>query len=419
MSVRTRSRWLPGLLAALACAFGGVVFGDPVVFLASGVGLAYAAYGAVAGEPAPGSLVVERRVSDEEPRAGDDVRVVCEAVNAGDTHLPDVRIVDETPEGVAVVDGSPRAGGTLAPGESLAAAYTLRARRGDHEFGECVAVARTLTGAGELRETAGGGDPLTVRSGGDALALREQTESAVGRVETDDAGEGVAFHSVRAYQHGDPVKRVDWRRFARTGELSTVEYREERAATVVLVVDVRGESRRVRAPGESDTGRLSRDAAVELAGELLSRNDAVGVAVWGAAGGYLPPSRDREVAARSIERLLADPARVPEDLDLRLRGLWQPDTLTRHLPGNAQVVCCTPLADDRPVEAAETWMAHGHPVTVVSPDPAGDSHGGRVAALERRRRARELRGFGARVADWSPDEPLAGAVARAGTRWSR
>ncbi|WP_284012317.1 hypothetical protein [Halobaculum litoreum] len=68
MSVRTRARWLPGLLAALACAFGGVVFGDPVVFLASGVGLAYVAFGAVAGEPSPDALVVEREVSD--PRRG-------------------------------------------------------------------------------------------------------------------------------------------------------------------------------------------------------------------------------------------------------------------------------------------------------------------------------------------------------------
>ncbi|MFC7097728.1 DUF58 domain-containing protein [Halobaculum marinum] len=417
MSVRTRSRWLPGLLAALACAFGGVAFGDPVVFLASGVGLAYVAYGAVAGEPSPDALVVERRVSDDEPRAGDEVSVTVEAFNASEAHLPDVRVVDDTPEGVAVVDGSPRAGGTLAPGESLSVEYDLRARRGTHEFGECVAVARTLTGASEVRATAGAGDTLAVRSGGDALALREQTESAVGRVETDDAGEGVAFHSVRAYQHGDPVKRVDWRRFARTGELSTVEYREERAATVVLVVDVREESRRVRAPGESDTGRLSRDAAVELAGELLSRNDAVGVAVWGEEGGYLPPSRDREVAAHSIERLLAEPAHVPADLDLRMRGLWRPATLARHLPGSAQIVCCTPLADDRPVEAAETWVANGHAVTVVSPDPTSDTHGGRVAALDRRRRARELRGFGARVADWSPGEPLAAAVERAGARW--
>lgn len=417
MSVRTRSRWVPGLLVALACAVSGVALADPVVFLASGVGLAFVAYGAVAGDPSPESLVVERTVEDGEPRAGDTVSVTVEATNVGQGYLPDVRLVDGVPDGVAVVDGSPRAGGVLEPGESLEATYEVSARRGTHAFGEAVAVARSLTGASELRETAGGDETLRVRSGGDAVPLREQTEVAVGRVETDDAGEGVAFHSVRAYQQGDPVKRVDWRRFARTGDLSTVEYREERAATVVLVVDAREESRRVRRAGESDTGRLSRDAATELARELLSRNDAVGVAIWGEEGGYRPPSRDREVAGHAIERLLETPTEVPPELDLRIRGLWDPDTLTRHLPTNAQVVCCTPLADDRPVEAAETWVANGHPVTVVSPDPTSDTHGGRVAARERRHRARELRGFGARVADWSPDEPLATAVERAGVRW--
>jgi len=50
---------------------------------------------------------------------------------------------------------------------------------------------------------------------------------------------GLEFHATRNYQSGDPVSRIDWRRFAKTNELTTVQYREEQAVRTVLVVDAR------------------------------------------------------------------------------------------------------------------------------------------------------------------------------------
>lgn len=79
----------------------------------------------------------------------------------------------------------------------------------------------------------------------------------------------------------------------------------------------------------------------------------------------------------------------------------------------------TPLLDDSAASLARRIDAHGHLVTVLSPDvTAGDTPGTRLVAFERRERLRELRGAGIRTTEWG-DRSFPVAVARATGRWSR
>jgi len=78
------------------------------------------------------------------------------------------------------------------------------------------------------RHRPGSSVPRELSAGGD-LPLRGLTTKYHGRVPTDVGGAGVEFHATREYRRGDPVKRIDWNRRARTGELATLELREERA----------------------------------------------------------------------------------------------------------------------------------------------------------------------------------------------
>ena len=50
-------------------------------------------------------------------------------------------------------------------------------------------------------------------------------------------GRGMDFDEVRQYQAGDDVRSIDWRVTARTGEVHTKIYREERERPVFLVID--------------------------------------------------------------------------------------------------------------------------------------------------------------------------------------
>jgi ribose 1,5-bisphosphokinase PhnN len=75
--------------------------------------------------------------------------------------------------------------------------------------------------------------------------------------------------------------------------------------------------------------------------------------------------------------------------------------------------------DDVVVRTARQFDAHGHLVTVISPDPTGDDTVGHtLARVERGNRISALRRAGVRVLDWG-EESLATELARAERRWNR
>lgn len=255
-------------------------------------------------------------------------------------------------------------------------------------------------------------------AGGD-LPLRGLTTIYHGRVPTDVGGAGVEFHATREYRRGDPVKRIDWNRRARTGELATLELREERAATVVLLIDAR-ESAYAAAEPDADTAV---EASVQAAGQaftaLLDGGDRVGIATLGPRDCWLSPGAGTTHAARGRETLATDPALAPTPSEGRFyQSLWL-RRFRRRLPADAQVLFFTPLLDDSAASLAHRIDAHGHLVTVLSPDvTAGDTPGTRLVAFERRERLRELRAAGIRAVEWG-DRSFPVAVARATGRWSR
>lgn len=410
---RETGRWGTALAAGLSVGATGVLLGNAAVLLAAAVPFTYAAYGYATRAP-PLSVGVERTVDDPTPRPGAPVEVEVTVRNDTEGPIPDLRIVDGVPDRLPVTDGSPRAVVSLAAGESASFSYRVAGRRGDHRFGKLALFARSVNGAVERHATRDPDTRIRCRGGVDAIPLRGLTGQSAGRVPTDAGGEGLAFHAVRAHQPSDPMSRIDWNRFARTGELTTIQFQQERAATVVLVIDDRQSADRSRGPDEPSAVEYGAYAAEHVAAPLLARNDAVGAALLD-GGAYLPPDTGRAQSLR-VARLLdgAEPSGT-RSIARRADG----GSIRRHLPDHAQVALFTPLLDDQAVETADLFEAHGHPVTLISPDVTGDTPGGRLAGLDRAGRVRSLREGRVRVVDWSPTEPLRAAVERDSRGWSR
>jgi uncharacterized protein (DUF58 family) len=423
----------PGTTVALLAGAGGILTKNTTMFLAAAVGFGYAAYRY--GTRAPEvSVAVERTISDRSPLPSDDAEVALTLRNEGEETIPDLRVVDDVPEQLGVTAGSPRFCTSLRPGEETAFSYEVRARRGTHEFGETRLVARNVSGsalrqweceaaladAHRAEETA----TITCETRADDVPLPADTSSHPGQITTDSGGEGVEFYATREYQPADPMSRIDWKRYAKTRELTTVDFRETRAATVVLVVDTRTPAHVARRSGEPDAVELSEYAAERLAEALVRRNDRVGLALFGPAERYLDPGGGDE----QLARVRAELDSTPEPSDHGV-GLFDTnrreranesrfETLRKRLPDGAQVVFLSPMADEYAVEVAERFRAYGHAVTVVSPDVADSgTAGGTIERIERDRRLGELRGP-VRVVDWSPDEPIRSAVSKATARWS-
>jgi len=419
--IRTE-RWQVGLLAALVAGALGIVGNNTVLFMSAAVGLAYAAYG-YATAPVEASFAVSRTLGDDAPTAGQDVEVTVTVRNASDSLVPDARIVDGVPDAIGVVEGSPRHAATLQAGESVTYSYVVRARRGRHEFDDVTVVARNVSADVESRTTAATTTAMTVNADVGVVPLADQTIQQTGMVPTDVGGDGVEFYQSRDYHHSDPMNRVDWKRYARTRELTTVEFREERAANVVVVVDVRSVCRVARREDEPDAVSLSKFAAARLVSHLLEEGNRVGLAFYGHDCEYLAPGVGDGHAVRVREMLETNTdSSVPVVTDGGFRTFddeRRVDWLRRRLPDGSQVVFVSPVPDAEPAETARRLGAAGHEVRMLAPDVTStETAGSTVDRIQWLDRVGDVREAGVKVVAWSPDEPLRTAFQRARRRWS-
>lgn len=414
------NRWVGA--AGLALVAGGVAIlvRQPGLLLAGVLGVAYAAYARSATRPSV-ALELDRELSDATPTPGEDVRVTLTVRNVGERPIADLRIVDGVPKALSVSGGSARHGTALRAGKQATFGYTVTATRGEHAWEPTQIIARDPSGAQERETTLATETTLRCTPRLEAttdLPLRGLTTQYTGRVATDVAGTGVEFYSTRHYRPGDPLRRIDWNRWARTGELSTLEFREERAATVVVLVDARAEAYRQAGEDAPNAVERSVDAAGRAFVALEGGGDRVGLAAFGPEDLWLAPGSGSDHRVKARQLLATHPALSPTPTDADFFPSIKLRRLRRLLPSDAQVLFFTPLCDDYVASVARRLDAYGHLVTVVSPDPTTtDTPGHRLARVQRQNRISRLRAAGLRVVDWG-EESLAAEVTRARGRWS-
>ena len=409
---RDTGRWRGVVAVALTASAVGLAADRAELLLVAAVGVVFAAYPRLTGTPDP-ALELDRAVSERSPAPGDEVEVTVTLHNAGGATLFDLRVVDGVPPALSVAEGSPRRTFALRPGATGSYTYTVEAETGTHSFEPATVVARDLSGAREVETTAAADTTVDCTASTAGGPRRDLTLEQVGRVLSNRGGAGTEFHRTREYRHGDPTNRIDWKRYARSGDLTTVEYREERASSVVVAVDAREPA--YRAPGDRPHAVVHAvSAARQLLDALLSRRNRVGVAAFGRELCWHAPGAGRD-HADDAHRLFSthpafrmSPPRDAVDLDAQV------ESLRARLPDGAQVVLLSPLTDDGVVRAAKRLEAHDHPVSVVSPDVTSDgTPGERLASVERDNRLRRLRQAGIPAVDWRPDAPLGAALAKA------
>jgi len=409
-SRRTR-RWR-GVVAVTLLAVGlGVGLRRPNLLLVSVVGVVYAIYPTVTSDPRP-ELAIERSLDESAPGPGDEVEVTVQVRNVGDRTLFDLRVVDGVPQTLSVTGGSPRRGGVLRPGSSLTFSYRVEAERGRHRFDPATVVARDASGDREVERTVATDTELDCTATDATAPVRRQTLQQVGQILSDRSGAGVEFHRTREYRRGDPMSRIDWNRYARSGEFTTVEFRREQAARVVVVVDARAAAYRGR-EDEPHAVAYGVSAARQFVESLTGARNHVGLAAFGRSLAWTSPGVGRE-HADDLQRTLATseafaatpPAEEPDHAT-------QVDRLRERLAEGTQVLVVSPLCDDEIVETCKTLDVAGNRVSVVSPTVTeADTSGRRLAALERRNRISTLREADVPVVEWYPGDPLAAAVSR-------
>lgn len=400
----------------------GVLTEEPAVLLAGVVGIGFAAY-ANSSMLEPGRVSIDRTLSTDEPEPAEEVTVTVTISNESGRYLPDVRVVDGVPEALAVTDGSPRFGTVLRPDESDSFEYDVRARRGVHHFEKTVVVGRDLTSEIEQEQRILAESSMTclpsLQPVTTPVPLRKQTAKNVGRVETENGGEGIEFHSTRDYRYSDPLSRIDWNRRARTGELTTVNFRQERSVSVLLLIDTRKSAYVSSTPHARHAVDRTVDAAGQLFATLVGSGNQVGLASFGSESCWLAPGSGVTHTSEARDLFATHPAFSPTpNENSAVSSSWQRRLRTR-LSSETQIIFLSPLVEQSGPKHARRFDEYGHPVTVLSPDSTADrTPGHRLARVARSLHVSRLRSAGIPVIDWQEDESLDGALARHVERWS-
>jgi uncharacterized protein (DUF58 family) len=412
VSVEPTTRWRGGVAAVLVFLVAGVVAQRATLLLAAVVPLAYLAFSSASGARMP-ELRAKRQVEPDIVPPGIVVAVGLEIRNESDSHVADLRVVDGAPRDLAVTGGTPRAGTALAPGETCTVEYTMVARRGRHRFDDPEVRVRGVGGGAVARATlpVEGDTELDCRLDATAPPLADHGSGFVGQMTTDDPGQGLAFHSTREYRHGDAADRIDWRQYARHGELATVNYERWVSTSVVVVLDARDACRVAAGPGRPTAVELAAYAALRTVTALLRVGHDVGLAVVGrnatgpAGVDWVRPGSGSDHRSRlqtQIERAVDAEGTATVDAATQFRKVAE-------LAGpRAQLALVSPLLDDAAADAVASWGALGRSRIVLSPDVvSATTVGGQLDAVRRRTRLARCQSTGARTIDWRRGTPLA------------
>jgi uncharacterized protein (DUF58 family) len=251
---------------------------------------------------------------------------------------------------------------------------------------------------------------------------RAASPHPIGLVGTHPArrpGEGSEFASIRPFQPGDRLRRVQWRVSLRTGALHVTSTVAEEDASVLLVVDSGvevGVSGGVH--GEASTLDVAVRAAGAVAEHYLVRGDRVGLRLLGSTRhSAVPTAAGRRHLRRVLDTLAhVVPGETPDVDATRLRFQVSAGTI---------VVVFSAMLSQTPVMATTTLAARGLDVVVVDTLPADVQAGQgdrrrelawRMRLLERAELLERVQRAGIPVVAWRGPGTLDEVLRRLGRR---
>lgn len=357
-----------------------------------------------------GTLTARRLVWPKRLSEGGTVQVTVEVQNAGRYTL-DLFLCDGPYAKFSVESGNYWTTAVLPPGGSVSLSYRAKPARGLYRLEALLVEARDPLGLAPRRLELSCPAEVWVLPRYEDLSRLEiwarRTLVMPGTARARRSGAGLEFYGVREYRPGDQVRRLAWKVFARRGELAIVEFEEERAAEVAVILDVRARTYLGASP---ELFECAVRAAASLAQYYLRQGHRVALLKYGGVLDWVFPGYGRRHGER-ILRELAQAELGESEVFAELDYLP-----TRLLPLGSLLLFVSPLlfGDE---EALGKLVARGYRVLVVLPDPTALEFGKsletpeekmarQILYLERWVLLRRLRRSGVIVEVWDPRRPL-------------
>jgi uncharacterized protein (DUF58 family) len=228
---------------------------------------------------------------------------------------------------------------------------------------------------------------------------RTELPDRLGTHLTRHIGPGVEFADIRPYLPGDQLRTVNWAVSARRGTLHVTQRLTDRAADVVVLVDM---SAQPAGPATTATERALR-GATQVVQTALRNGDRAGLV---GLGGRRPRWLNPDIGRRQFYRIL-DAALAAGNEYHSMAGTLAPPAA---VPPGAVVVAFSTLLDTSFALALIDLRERGHTVVVVDvmegwpfEDEDEEPILERMWALQRSAMFRDMRVVGVEVIAWPTD----------------
>ena len=347
---------------------------------------------------------------------GDDVIVELTISNNSYRRTQQLEVFDNVPHEMKMRQGINQMRMNLGPGQSARIKYRVRCPlRGHYTLGPISVRYRNAFNLFANESKVQDRTDITVfpqvREIEEALLRSDVPKMYTGATTLKTPGPGMEFYSLREYLPGDAFRSINWKAFARTGELMVNEKTRDAVTDVFIILDTRDVSRIgtvLKNPLEMGT-----IAAASISNYFIRRRDSVALVTYGDKMDYLPPETGDKQGYKVLSNLAAVRAKGSMPLQAVTNAMS-----SRMSRGSPVFIISSLEGDGTTLPAIRNLAGRGHEVIVLSPSSIDLERlisriprmSYEVLKLERQNRLTAISGYGAKVIDWMPDVELSQAL---------
>jgi len=347
---------------------------------------------------------------------GDDVIVELTISNNSYRRTQQLEVFDNVPHEMKMRQGINQMRMNLGPGQSARIKYRVRCPlRGHYTLGPVSVRYRNVFNLFANESKVQDRTDITVfpqvREIEEALLRSDVPKMYTGATTLKTPGPGMEFYSLREYLPGDAFRSINWKAFARTGELMVNEKTRDAVTDVFIILDTRDVSRIgtvLKNPLEMGT-----IAAASISNYFIRRRDSVALVTYGERMDYLPPETGDKQGYKVLSNLAAVRAKGSMPLQAVTNAMS-----SRMSRGSPVFIISSLEGDGTTLPAIRNLAGRGHEVIVLSPSSIDLERlisriprmSYEVLKLERQNRLTAISGYGAKVIDWMPDVELSQAL---------
>ncbi len=361
-------------------------------------------------------LEVNREISAVNVYKGDDINVVLTIKNKSYRRTQQLEVFDNVPHEMKMRKGVNLMRINLGPGQMATIRYTVRCPlRGHYTIGPTSVRYRNAFNLFVSETSVSDRSDITVfpqvRDVEEALIRSDVPKMYTGATTLKTPGPGMEFYALREYFPGDSFRSINWKAFARTGELMVNEKTRDAVTDVFIILDTRDVARIgtvLKNPLEMGTV-----AAASIANYFIKRRDSVSLVTYGERMDFLPP----ETGDKQHYKVLSQLASVQSKGSMPLQAVT--NALSPRISRGSPVFIISSLeGDGTTLSAIRNLSGKGHEVIVLSPSSIDLERlvsriprmAYEVLKLERQNRLTAISGYGAKVIDWTPSVDLSQAL---------